>query len=682
MAAALLGSCCYAHAQPVPVAAPGQCPQPEQLEAERYTIRTVRIESPFGFLPWVSARMEGAQRGLSDLIGKPYRRQELIARRDDLTNLNFPPESEGQRIRFAVTQTGLENCVDRKVDVIYSIYSPQIAAALGGTIESVKAEKSAPEKAAGADTVYRRFRISPSGGYDASQKFSGGARMEYHLPDDESNRTPINSIVVEGVASTSMHDLSATVGGSITSPQMAHAEWQLNYLNSLQPSDQLQLRKERLAAQLSAMTRPLGQWQIPLRFGGALELGRLESNAPSTGVSPSTVPSSDYGSAKLYVGTTGRLKRNVFSASYGLELGSSGHDGGVDWMKHIGDLAYDVAIPVGDHRLLDIESRLTGGHISERGAVPVGARFFGGNRQEDFIAGDSWRIRANPVIRSIAANRYTTPGIGATRFVAYNLTAAVPIWRRPLVPVDVYKNPEVMAALDFQLATATNSWQAHIEASDRHFLNARDKVKDVIPALAKLKTAVVAAQKKFPSQFAELFKACTSAIARAEQRAEGALESTDLGGVAALLSSDEDRLNKVSLACTKGLNSEIRDPAISADGEALSRIHAVMESEFSKIDRAASSRQARTEMASVKQTLDSLFYDLNILSISPVFIFDAAHIDAASPGMATRYGVGGGLRINLVNSVDLTLAYVANPRRVAGESAGAFTLTFRVKDFY
>jgi len=44
------------------------------------------------------------------------------------------------------------------------------------------------------------------------------------------------------------------------------------------------------------------------------------------------------------------------------------------------------------------------------GKLPVAERFFGGNRAEDFIAGDNWRIRGGPLVRSIPENRLNAGG--------------------------------------------------------------------------------------------------------------------------------------------------------------------------------------------------------------------------------------------------------------------------------
>jgi hypothetical protein len=87
-------------------------------------------------------------------------------------------------------------------------------------------------------------------------------------------------------------------------------------------------------------------------------------------------------------------------------------------------------------------------------------------------------------------------------------------------------------------------------------------------------------------------------------------------------------------------------------------------------------------MAYVKRTVHTLVYELNLMSVSPVLMLDVAHIGPASSRLGTRYGIGGGLRISLANSVDFTAGYLANPRRLADEPPGAFFFSMQFKDLF
>jgi hypothetical protein len=105
-----------------------------------------------------------------------------------------------------------------------------------------------------------------------------------------------------------------------------------------------------------------------------------------------------------------------------------------------------------------------------------------------------------------------------------------------------------------------------------------------------------------------------------------------------------------------------------------------MEKEFALIDQRAASKQAESEMSYVKRTLNSILYEMNFLSLGPVLMFDVAHLGPAGSKLGTRYGIGGGLRFTLVSHVDFTTGYAANPKRIAGESPGAFFFSMRFKD--
>src|SRR5205823_10899906 len=128
-------------------------------------------------------------------------------------------------------------------------------------------------------------------------------------------------------------------------------------------------QKGRLAGQFAASSRPMGVAGWIARFGGMVEGGNLQSGFSSADLAPNTVASAGYGSIKLYAGTTARTRHQVFSATYALELGSTGAGAQVDWRKHIGDVAHEFWYPTGNHRLVEIKSRFTAGGIQIPGSI-------------------------------------------------------------------------------------------------------------------------------------------------------------------------------------------------------------------------------------------------------------------------------------------------------------------------
>src|SRR6185436_18573181 len=113
-------------------------------------------------------------------------------------------------------------------------------------------------------------------------------------------------------------EVSLALAGSkdMVNGVLAHAEWRLDYASSSQPAQSDQLGHDRFSAAASAITRPLGTWELPLRLGGLLESGRYDSNRPGGALAPDTTLGASYTSLKLYVGTTTRLPHQALAASF------------------------------------------------------------------------------------------------------------------------------------------------------------------------------------------------------------------------------------------------------------------------------------------------------------------------------------------------------------------------------
>ena len=105
--------------------------------------------------------------------------------------------------------------------------------------------------------------------------------------------------------------------------------------------------------------------------------------------------------------------------------------------------------------------------------------------------------------------------------------------------------------------------------------------------------------------------------------------------------------------------------------------------DFNAIDQKAAARKAANDIAFVKRTLNTLFKDLNIFSVGPVAVFDAASIGPARGGLGgSRIGPGGGIRLELASSVNFTLGYAWNVNRQPGEGKGALFVSIGVRDLF
>ncbi|MDT7605370.1 MAG: hypothetical protein QOF61_3367 [Acidobacteriota bacterium] len=120
-------------------------------------------------------------------------------------------------------------------------------------------------------------------------------------------------------------------------------------------------------------------------------------------------------------------------------------------------------------------------------------------------------------------------------------------------------------------------------------------------------------------------------------------------------------------------------------GEAgeLPRLRAQIRQGLKRVTVSEIERRALNDVAYTARILDVTFRELNLVSVSPVAMFDAARIGARTihGDGGTRYGVGGGLRLSVV-SLDLTAGYSWNTRRQAGEGRGAFVFSLDISDLF
>jgi hypothetical protein len=140
----------------------------------------------------------------------------------------------------------------------------------------------------------------------------------------------------------------------------------------------------------------------------------------------------------------------------------------------------------------------------------------------------------------------------------------------------------------------------------------------------------------------------------------------------------------VAKACSSDLNTTLGgDAAIAASSASLDSLHKNMESEFSQIDQGKASAQAEQTMAFPRRTLNTIFNEVNIYSVSPVFVFDVAKIGPEQAGVAgVRLGPGAGLRLELASTAHFTIGYAWNVRQGPGEGSGTVFFSIGVRDIF
>jgi hypothetical protein len=379
------------------------------------------------------------------------------------------------------------------------------------------------------------------------------------------------------------------------------------------------------------------------------------------------------------------------SAAYGLELGSIGPAARIDWQKHIFDLSHEFWYSIGDHHLLDLESHFTFGKINVSGQIPLAERFFGGNNQEWFIPGDTWQIRANPVIRAIPGDKFfrTAEGAGSKEFFSYNLTAAYAVWRKALVPPELTQDPDFKSELDGAITTVTSTLQNYYASKDTHYATVVGRLGGLQSELENLKSVVATSETAHPGQSPDLFKACSRSVSGALRRLNSAITPSGADQFSLLfflLSDDPDEITllKVTQSCSRDLNGVIADPNLTTAGASFEQARVFITDQFKAIDQDSAAKKANDDMRFTRRTLSTLFKEVNIFAVSPVFVFDVAKIDPAGLGRlgGVRYGPGGGIRFELASVAHFTFGYARNIRQGPGEGKGNFFFAIGVRDLF
>jgi hypothetical protein len=256
----------------------------------------------------------------------------------------------------------------------------------------------------------------------------------------------------------------------------------------------------------------------------------------------------------------------------------------------------------------------------------------------------------------------------------------------PIMPKDLSADPEFNRLLQAQIVSATSLEQNYYTWKDLHFGAARNKLPDLKQLLDDLQKVVNAAQASHPGQLEDQFTDCTSNIfmanfdATSSRNAKGVAQ---YGGLSDLFSPNTDVLKSVVDACVGELNQHLGDPGITAAADAIEEARAAMLKDFSAIDQNLAAQKAANDIVFVKRTLNTLFKDLNIFSVSPVVVFDRASIGPAKGTLGgTRIGPGGGVRFEVVSYVNFTLGYAWNVNRHAGECKGALFFSIDVRELF
>jgi hypothetical protein len=593
-----------------------------------YRVGEIRIVSPISFF---SAATFGFDRLAESLA---LRRGELF----DVAKYGRGPSQIAAAMRagfgdFSVLRIvaaagSLENCdaESRTLDVRYIVYTTIVPPVAGGWFEA-RAEESERPATAGANLGSAgRLLAVPLFGYNQTRGGYGGLRL----------RT--EAVELNSVAS----------GNSLTGAlALAEGPWRFTAGYRDVPAGETKLVQSTLAAGYFGSFRAL-------RYGARLE-GGYQQATPYFGL-------------KTMANVSGRSGAGAWTGSYGLELGNTFSSRAVKFAKQVVDLGYTasfVPLPktpddrprfIGTpHHPLTLEARAGAGIIQASGPVPLSERFFGGNQKLPFVEGAPWDVRGQPFIRSIPENRMG--GLGGTRFYAFNLTLAKAVYARPLLPREL-GTPEFVSNLDFAVNTAKGALSDAYLAKDPGLLAARNALPAIQEVLDELKQEL----ESLPPgpAVSDLGRASrTVASIRAGSALAGALAARVLPKLEADLADQAQVLAA---------------PAAARIGELRQRLSAARQAMSASLSKAArdaarsrADQRAAREFSAAESVLGTVLYELNVYSIAPVAIFDAARLWPS--GTPVQYAAGGGLRLSLVN-VNFIIGYAINPRPAMGQGRG------------
>lgn len=254
------------------------------------------------------------------------------------------------------------------------------------------------------------------------------------------------------------------------------------------------------------------------------------------------------------------------------------------------------------------------------------------------------------------------------------------------MPKDLSTDSEFNKLLHAQIVSATSVEQNYYSWKDPHFGAALNRLPNLKQLLDALQSAVNTAQAAHPGQLQDQFTDCTTSIATANFDVTNTLSakgSGQYGDLSALLPVDSDDLKSVQDACVGEVNRQLNDPGIQTAAAAVDAVRTALITDFNAIDQKLAAQKALNDIAFVNRTLNTLFKDLNIFSVSPVAVFDAAWIGPAKGVLGgNRIGPGAGVRFELASYVNFTMGYAWNVNRQPGEGKGALFFSIGIRELF
>src|SRR5215468_5242835 len=113
-----------------------------------FAIRKARVSDPFWILRW--RKLDAATLAqVAALAGKPYSFDTVNAVSRQIENKGWLPDTPDARAEFSFSEIAVEDCRDKQLDVVFTIFSAGISPTFSSLLEWRTQQIQAPAQAAG-----------------------------------------------------------------------------------------------------------------------------------------------------------------------------------------------------------------------------------------------------------------------------------------------------------------------------------------------------------------------------------------------------------------------------------------------------------------------------------------------------------------------------------------------------
>lgn len=650
---------------------------PQFYFQQKYSVSSVAVGSPLSFIPAIKSREKRAEAQLPLRPGSSFTPAGYSEGVSFLREF-FTLQGGNSPLAVRVVLAELRQCDDaaRTLEVSYYVILSNPAGYLESPAEAQRAAADHPVTTQAETSGVGKVEPSLTAAYDPQWKLAGGAGLV--VRNVASLR--LAASVMESIRA---HQENARISGAGTGSHGWLRSWnyQLAFHREDVPTGSGRIKTARLALGGAAATVETGPLHLSARYGVALEGGNDQSSGLAVSAAANTAASAGHGALKSQAGLSIYGGRYAAALSYGIEAASAGASTSINYVKHLADLTFVGRVPGGDrpsglHTFTTVETEMAGGAMQQSGPMAVAERFFGGGQTPSWTTGGSWTLRAGPLFRGIPGYGLNGAGpqgsaLGGRAFWSFNATVSKPVAGRPLLPEDVLGDPQ----LQQQIAFGLNSSEQALANSYEQKLPA---MKRLIADLSKLTSPLDRLNATLNAMAAGAAQPVSDAIDATRGWVRGIQRAARAGQPLAVLNIWVPQLLGAldSLASAAGGNDAA---TVKSQRAGLAQLQTELQAELAGVDVASADRRAKRDLSSARSAIDILLHELNLVSVAPVGIFDAARL--WPDPVRTRYAAGGGLRFSVV-TLNLTAGYAVNLRRGVGEGRGAWFFSMDVSDIF